>query len=372
MSTTELTAAPNSLARRFDPRSNSLNAIRLILAVSVIVSHSWVLSGRSATPAGFGNQYLGDIAVDGFFAVSGFLILGSRLSSRSLVDFFWRRVLRIWPAFVVVLIFVAVVADPFAVFVLGNGRYDVPGAIGYMFKNLGLVIVQPGIPGAPVGIPETDNWNAPLWTLSYEFACYIAIALVATVLPRRWLGPGLGVLLVGALALNVVNTWTSIDLPDPLVVLARLGAFFLCGSLLRVYRDRVPLSTWVGVVAGLLVVALIVVQTFDVFGAPFFAILLLWLGVALPLRRVGAKNDISYGVYIYAYPLQLLLAIIVGSALPIWAFALLSVAITIPFAVASWFAIERPAMRLKRLTSAESRSRKTSELDSTTPEEPAI
>lgn len=372
MSTIDPPADRRTLADRFDPRRNSLNALRLVLAASVIVSHSWVLSGHSSLPGGFGDQYIGDIAVDGFFAVSGFLILGSRLASKSLLDFFWRRVLRIWPAFVVVLVFVAFVVAPCAVFVLGNGRYDPLGAVGYVAKNLGLIVVQPGIPGSPVGIPEEGNWNAPLWTLAYEFACYIGIALLATFLPRRWLGAGLAIVLVGALALNAVTAFTPIHLADPLIVLARLGAFFASGSLLLVLRERVPLTALVGISAAVIVVALVAVQRFDVFGGPFFAVLLLWLGVVLPLSRVGARNDISYGMYIYGYPMQLLLAIVVGRALPIWAFAAVSIVLAVPFAVASWFLIEKPAMRWKRLTASGSFRRRARPTLDVTPPEPAI
>jgi peptidoglycan/LPS O-acetylase OafA/YrhL len=78
---------------------------------------------------------------------------------------------------------------------------------------------------------------------------------------------------------------------------------------------------------------------------------MLYLGVVLPFARVGAVNDVSYGMYIYAFPLQLVLAVIVGTTLPTWAFVLVSIAITAPFAAASWFLVEKPAMRLKRLTS---------------------
>jgi peptidoglycan/LPS O-acetylase OafA/YrhL len=355
-----------TFAQRFDPRSNSLNAIRLAMATLVIVSHSWVLSTRHEAAPGWGNQYLGDIAVDGFFAISGFLILASRQASRSFGDYLWRRFLRIWPAFAVVLIVVAFGIAPFTALVLGNGTYDPLSALGYVVKNIGLLIFQPGIEATPVGIPEVGNWKGPLWTIAYEFACYLAIGLLVTIVPRRALGLALWVGLVGAVGVNVLATWTSAPIPDSLVALARLGAFFVAGSLLYHYRARVP-ATWpVGVAALAVVGALIVAQVFDVFGGPAFAVLLLWLGIVLPLRRVGAVNDISYGMYIYAFPLQLVLAVLVGSALNEWVFALISIAVTIPFAAASWFLVERPAMRLKRLTSGGRSSR------DPLPETPAI
>lgn len=355
-----------TIAARFDPRSNSLNALRLVMASLVIVSHSWVLSGASEAAPGWGDQYLGDIAVAGFFAISGFLILASRLSSKSLGDFLWRRFLRIWPAFAVVLVVVAVVVAPFTVFVLGNGSYDPASAATYVVKNLGLWIFQPGIEATPVGIAETGNWNAPLWTLSYEFLCYLLVGLIATFVPRRALAPVLWVALVGAIAIAGLDSVLTLPIPDPLAVLARLGSYFLAGSLLFLHRHRVP-ATWpVGVAALAVCIALIAVQAFDIFGGPSFAVLLLWLGIVLPLRRVGAVNDISYGMYIYAFPLQLILAILVGATWSPWLFALVSIAVTVPFAAASWFVVERPAMRLKRLTSGGRSSR------DAVPEAPAI
>lgn len=123
-------------------------------------------------------------------------------------------------------------------------------------------------------------------------------------------------------------------------MLARLGAFFLAGSLVYHLRERLPLTHLGGALAAAVSAGLILGQAFDVLGAIPFAYLMMYLGVVLPLARVGAINDISYGMYIYAFPLQLVLAVVVGSALSAWAFALISIAVTIPFAAASWFLVE--------------------------------
>ena len=83
--------------------------------------------------------------------------------------------------------------------------------------------------------------------------------------------------------------------------------------------------------------------------AVFLAYPLLWLGMHLPLYRVGARNDYSYGVYIYAYPVQQLLLVWGVSRWGYWPYTLLAVAAVIPFAVASWWVIEKHALKLKHV-----------------------
>ncbi len=353
--------APYSLEARFNPRRNSLNFLRLVLAVSVIVSHSWPLGGYGRNP-GVGNQLLGDWAVDGFFAISGYLIISSRLNSHSLIDFFWRRVLRIWPAFLVALLLVAFVAAPVSVYVLHDGHFEPLSALSYVGRNAGLVIGQLSIDGTLGGVPGAPNWNAPLWTLAYEFCCYIGIALVVTVVPRRFLGAAVVILLVGATAICCVSTFTHLPVPDSVFALARLGSFFAAGSGLFAFKGKIPMKLVPAIVALVLCVALVVGQVFDVFGAIPFAYLLMYLGITLPLQSVGARNDFSYGMYIYAYPVQLLLIIALGPrAIPVLLYVALSILLAAPLAIGSWFLVERNAMSLKRLT-AKGRSSRTATL----------
>ena len=83
--------------------------------------------------------------------------------------------------------------------------------------------------------------------------------------------------------------------------------------------------------------------------APFIAYPLVWLAMHLPFQRVGAKNDYSYGIYIYGWPVLQLLAlwgVVRWGYLP---YSLLAVALTIPFAIASWWAVEKHALRLKSI-----------------------
>jgi peptidoglycan/LPS O-acetylase OafA/YrhL len=214
------------------------------------------------------------------------------------------------------------------------------------------VIGQLSIDQTLGGVPGPANWNAPLWTLAYEFSCYIAIALVVSIVPRRFLGRAVLVLVVGATLICCVRTFTPLAVPESIFALARLGSFFAAGSALFMYRASVPMRLVPAIFALALCVVLVFAQVFDVFGAVPFAYLLMYLGITLPLQAVGARNDFSYCMYIYAYPVQLLLVIGLGvRGVPVWLYVVLSVLLAAPLAIGSWFLVERNAMSLKRLTS---------------------
>jgi peptidoglycan/LPS O-acetylase OafA/YrhL len=139
----------------------------------------------------------------------------------------------------------------------------------------------------------------------------------------------------------------------------KFGVVFLTGTLIYLYRDRLPDSGLLalGCFAALLGSLWLPTSSagdYWVFAPSglFVALIaypMIWLGIHLPLQRVGARNDYSYGTYIYAYPVQILLTVWGVSRWGALPFFLLTVLCTIPFAVASWWFVERPALRAKKL-----------------------
>lgn len=336
-----------TLEGSFDPRRNSLNALRLVLATLVIVSHSWPIGGFGEDP-GVSDLSLGEWAVAGFFAISGYLIAMSRVRATSFWDYLWRRFLRIYPAFLVVLVVVAFVFAPLSV-VIAGGEWSFLAGFDYVLHNLGLRVTQMGIPGTLADVPYAGAWNGSLWTLWYEFVCYLALGVLVSFVPRR----RLGIVMIGALIVcaTAVAVFTAIGVPSlALLNAVTLGGYFSAGAVLYCYRGHVPLRWDLALLSAALIVVMAATSTFRLGAGPPVAYLMMWLSVVLPLARVGAKNDISYGMYIYAFPVQQMLAmLLVGLALPVGVFIVIAVAATVPFAAASWFLIERPAMRFKSL-----------------------
>lgn len=327
-----------SLAEVFDPKANSLSHIRLALAAGVIVCHAVFFAGFRPSET-FG-QLIEFGFVDGFFAISGFLIVASWVQRPSVIPFVTARALRIIPAFWVALAMTAFVLAPGAL--LASGRGLPPGfwdeAWTYVWSGLGLFIHQPDIAGSPS--PTTGSWNQPLWTLYWEFACYILVAALGVFGLVR--GKTMVVLLAGSFSLALLAVAGIV--PFGFALIARFLLMFTAGGALYLYRERIP-ATWWGVVATVPLVGVsAMLPDYRLLGALPLAYALV-VGGSL-LRRKTLRTDLSYGIYVYAFPIQVWLAMLGVTNLV--ANVLLALACTLPFAAASWYLIERPALRLKK------------------------
>jgi peptidoglycan/LPS O-acetylase OafA/YrhL len=343
-----------TLTQRFQPRDNSLNALRLVLASLVIVSHSWPLTGQDFEPH-FGGANLGTWAVLGFFAISGFLITRSRLRVRRTRDFYRARALRILPAFVVALLVVAFVFAPLSQLVDPTADWQPLSSVTYVLKNLPLYhpYAQPGIDGTLVNAVYPLVWDGPLWTLFWEAACYVAVGILVSVLPRKVVPVVAVVLLVLLTAVSLAGSLGIVSVPELAGRAIPMILAFLGGMVLFLFADRVPTGSVAVVVAVAVLAATIVIGQGPALAGLPIAFLLVWLGCVLPLARVGSTYDISYGVYIYAWPVQQFVTLVTGPDFPILLDLLVVFAVTVPLAFASCVLIERPFLARKAPAPAE-------------------
>ena len=354
------------IGESFDPGRNSLNLIRLVLAVTVVFSHSLTLGGQrgAITAEDVLNTSPGQVAVFGFFGISGFLI--ARSAERNHFGrYLWQRFLRIFPGYWVCLLVTGFVIGAIA---WGHGQApsnctelscyfrSATGPFQYLYHNALLRPNQPGIAGTPRSVPLPGVWNGSLWTLQYEFAYYVVLAVLAVVglLKHR---PLMAVL---AVLVWVIAAYTPSAAPRSLTdrpASTRPGCWglsrsFLIGALLYLYRDAIPDSGWLAfgsaaVFIGCLWLPFGNAVTYSFFPSvtaavlfsPFLAYPMIWLGIHLPFDGVGARNDYSYGVYVYAWPVQQLLAIWDVQRWGMPAYMILSVLGTAPLAVASWWLV---------------------------------
>lgn len=329
----------------FDPRANGLNFIRLALALGVIFWHSVPLTGHSVEfhPV---RQLVSEVWVDGFFAISGFLIVSSWMRDPHVGRYLRARMLRILPAFWVCLIVTAFVIVPVATGVIGADN------IAYVVRNSALWMFQFDIEGTPANVPYAGVWNGSIWTLAWEFACYLLVLLLGAsgalrIRATLWSAFALCVVGSAVVGLGISNNWF-------LATGSRFGIMFLAGALVWQYRDRIPVTALTISVSAAATIVSLFLSDYRLVAALPLAFLLLTAGAVLKSPRLRLRNDISYGVYIYAFPIQQVLALAGAWQLGVLPFALLAVVATIPMATLSWFAVERPALRLKNMSARKS------------------
>lgn len=334
-----------TIASVYDPRCNALNFWRLIFAAMVVLQHSWPLTGRDIT--GPFTQLFTEVWVDGFFVISGFLITSSWIRHPHLRDYLAARLLRILPGLWVCVLVVAFVIAPVGVLLQHGEPLKFSSQMLWAVNNGLLNVFYVGIDGTPKDVPWPGVWDGTLWTLIFELMCYAAVAVlgVTGLMKKRWLIPTAFVIsLVGA-ALAGYPTQDFQTIPQ---MVTRFALVFSAGALLYQFRDKLPANWWlVGLCVGL-VVAAGFLPNYRVYAALPLAYAVMVSGALVKHPRLQLRNDISYGVYIYGWPMQQLMAIIGLDRLPAGVFFLVATAATIPLAAASWFLVEKRAMRLKR------------------------
>lgn len=339
----------SSLHDRFNPRRNSLDLLRITLALAVAVAHGIVM--KTGTQPSWGRSTVGDFAVDGFFILSGFLVTRSYLKLNSLPRYVWHRFLRIMPGFWVCLLVVAFVVAPLAAVLQGASIWtpftESPSAFRFVLANAGLLITQYDIAGLLAGNPTPSVFDGSLWTLIYEGFCYFLLALAGvTGLLRRFpiVIPSLTLLVwllavVSEAGLNLVHGEQ----------LLRMVFVFLLGACAQVYARRIPMNGWLAAVAA--AVFVLSVATFDNYrlvGGVALAYALLWFSACF-FRPVALRVDLSYGVYIYHWPMLQLLALTGLVGLSLGAFIAAGLVAAVAVAAASWFLVEHPALSHKNM-----------------------
>ncbi|WP_091415588.1 acyltransferase [Arthrobacter sp. OV608] len=330
-----------------------MNMIRLGLAALVLFAHSFYLAGAGEGPHVRGEN-LGGWAVAGFFALSGFLITGSRFTN-GLGEYLVHRVARIYPAFLVCLVVTVAVFAPLG-YVHQNGTLagywtTETTPLRFVFSNLFLEMKNYDVAFTPAVVPFAGSWNGSLWSLYYEFLCYLVIAAIGGIAwVRRSPLP-----LALAFAVSVI-VYANMPAITPLLadtnfaLLAKLLPFFLGGAVIQAVSKWIGLhwAAGIGSIFGAVFCVVLVPTWGGQLAAPLIAYGLLWVSSVLPSPRLIRVHDVSYGFYIYAWPVQQLLALYGVHNRGMALYILSSGAGTLVLALASWLLVERPVMRAVR------------------------
>ncbi len=335
------------------PRNNAFMLVRLVAAIAVLVTHSYFFAVGEGTPDFLyrvtGKQVdLSYMALTTFFLLSGMLVTQSLHQSATLKEYLLKRVFRIYPAFVVVILLTVFVLGPIYTTISITAyfkhwmtyRYLAGSSIFALYYNLPEVFHNQGV-------------NGSLWSVNVELKFYLMLFVFALLglHKKKWfiaalLFVQLLIVIFFSQALHdFILQQTGYDLKT--YAYNDLMAYFLGGSLLYLLATKIEVKQWWLYAAILFTIALLLTKTFAYAG--FFAVIMLVVAAATNSFCIALsqkiKNDYSYGLYLYAYPLQWCIKTAMPNLHNPLLFALLSLVLVFPFAIASWHWVERPILK---------------------------
>lgn len=334
-----------------DGHDNFFTPLRLLFALMVLVGHSFIIANQDlqAEPHVLHHYTFSYLAVNLFFIASGFLVTKSMLYRKETADFASARILRIYPALFIHVLFVMFIVYPLVSSVPLWTAIKDPQFFTQPLQVLSFYKTDMDLPGAYAGNTETIASGA-LWTLRYEILAYIGtlIAFHFGLLKKNWL---IGLQFIGFAALWPALHITGLyeKIPATLQAIARFGLCYGLGAAIYAYRDRLSFH-WIGVILTLAFTFLCVQTPFlEVAMSIFLAYFVFWAAyLKLPSQLNGLQKmtDISYGVYIYHW---CILQWIYYLNNDVSFFSLVSIAMVVSVGLAwlSWHVIEKPALNAK-------------------------
>lgn len=289
---------------------------------------------------------LGEIAVFGFFFLSGYLILKSGLRWSTPDDFLAARCLRIFPAlWCTVLLCVAVVGPAMTILSLKDYA-TAPLTRHYLLQALLRANTQHGLPGVFHGRVPFDSVNQPLWTLSSEWLMYMVVLIICVAVRLR---QGVRFRWTAWLFIGFVLILTAQMLPFQPMYTVRWAVLFALGGACYLLRNRVRLN--IPAAAGLMAASLLLLRSMPHAGKPLFPLALCYTITvagyhpALYVRWFNRLGDYSYGIYIYGWPIQQVL-LTRSSGSPVRLFVLAFPCILV-LAGLSWHLLEERALKCR-------------------------
>jgi peptidoglycan/LPS O-acetylase OafA/YrhL len=332
--------------------TNSYDFVRFCAASAVLFSHQFALSLRPEPAVPMYGEDFGKLAVEVFFCLSGFLICQSLQKNSDWADFLCARFLRIVPNLTF-----SLVVTSLGTMVWYHNYSHLWQHIKFVIGNLlmfirGVTYTIPGVFDNAAGGPAI---NGPLWSLPSELWLYILLFLFFLVGGRRN-GP---LILIGTILLSVLWGITPVigdKYLGPFTVLqfSGLGSYFLCGALLatcweRIKRRALPIGL-ASLVAMLILRNVLPVNT--ILQAMTLALVIICLGSSNAMAWFSRAGDASYGMYIFAWPIQQFCLLLIGSFWTSMAVAFLA---TTMLGYATWHTFEKRAMSVRRHAAAELR-----------------
>lgn len=326
-------------------RENNFNLLRFFFASLVIISHVPELQDgnrkNEILTQIFHTISFGEMAVDSFFVLSGFLIVKSWQERPRIGAFLSSRILRIYPGFIASSLLCAFIIGP----IYGSTNY---------FQYFELLKFFSGLVKLNLEVTPTVFQNSPyptlngaIWTIPYEFKCYLLALACGFVggFKKRWV---VLAFFLACASIHMINRLGAFQLPFD--VYFRCGMAFSAGATFYLYRHEIIWSREIVFAALIALIGLLFIKPFaEIALCAFWGYAIIYFAISgTRFLEFNRLPDVSYGIYLYAWPINKII---------LWHYPKMNVYVAIALVflfsivcgVASWFIIEKPFMKLKKL-----------------------
>lgn len=364
------TYTSRSLDEALKDKKNNLNFIRLCAALLVIVDHAFPLAGQPHWLAGRLGFSLGAWAINTFFFISGLLITRSWMEDPRSFSFIFKRANRILPGLFVAILFCAFIVGPLVTTLSIHDYFLNPSTRQYLSNNFRVFPIQYSLPGVFQNNPYPTAVNGSIWSLPLEIFAYGCVLFLGFchVLKSRW---AMTAIFIGLIYINlhVITEGkflgsNGIWLYMPTAQLWPLLLSFSFGTMCYLYKEHLILNVYAGfcAVCGFILTFATPTATLGLIFLWGYILLVFGFQNWKLCQIATSKGDFSYGIYIYAFPVQQLTMYYFENISP-WVQIMIAIPTTYILAVLSWYAVEKPALQLKKYTSVR---KKTPEITSNT------
>lgn len=340
-----------------DNKNNNFDLLRIFAALLVIFSHSFALSGFTEPKVPFTTGSYGGLGVKIFFLISGFLITMSFLKRKDFFKYIYARCLRIFPGLITVVLLTIFVLGPLVTNLSKYEYFTNPNT----YKYLKMILLFTD----PLQLPGVFNKNVypavngSLWTLQYEFLLYIIVGIIGSIGLLRIKNMPIYLYLITLFIASQSSGFPKYFIFHSLNfnIFIDFSIYFILGACFYIYREKIDFN-----ISSAIFCALILIY-FSIFGKNltsglvsiiigylvFFLAFYFDLEKYKKILKLNLLGDISYGLYIYAFPIQELVTYLFGGGhmKPSFNF-FISVPLTVIMAFISWHLVEKNFLRLKK------------------------
>ena len=350
-------------------QQNNFDLLRFLLASSVIICHCYAIyfgweqfvKNEPFMIWSEGRISIGSAAVNFFFVISGFLIVRSFESSSNFWQYIKKRILRIYPGFIVVFVLSFLIFGPIGHMKEINvaGYQNFLKTIPLKRETVNMLSLQSPLENRYFTHLPQSGLNNSLWTIQYEFFCYLILPLLAWLGVTRQKRLLLTFLLISYLVYCLQTFGYFFPFKQSLsggiignpYYFPRFFTYFLCGSCVYTFRNQIPRNAWLAVAALILFLLSFKLNLIDLIWPVSGTYLLFYVAYhhKFIFPKFAKYGDFSYGIYLYGWPLQQLVMLWFGKHLNVYTFFAIVFPVVLIFAIISWKLVESPSLKLKKI-----------------------